>query len=191
MNWKKELIAAAGFALLLCVCLFTEPIVDKMTAQAAVIEPEPAPIIVEIQRIELPKETVVAAEEKAKTLYNPTPLTDDEYRVLLETCEANDIAPSLAVGLIEVESRFRPNVKSKSGCYGYCQLNPKYFGRGLSPKENIKAGIEYLAYQCKRYGNVESGLTAYNKGHDTKDTSYARKVLNAALKWGECDETSW
>ena len=180
MNWKKELIAAAGFALLLCVCLFTEPIVDKMTAQAAVIEPEPAPIVVEIQRIELPVET--AEPDVVETFYNPTPLTDAEYRVLLETCERCRIAPSLALGLIQVESRFDPNAKSKSGALGYCQLLKKYFGV-LSPEDNIMAGIEYLAYQCERYGNTESGLTAYHDGHDTKNTSYARTVMEAALEW--------
>ena len=180
MNWKKEIVAALGFCLLLAVCLFTEPIVDSMTARAAVVEPEPSAVVVEIERIELPEEQ---EPEPVETFYNPTPLKDAEYRVLLETCERCRIAPSLALGLIQVESRFDPNAKSKSGCYGYCQLNPKYFEKDLSPVENIRQGIEYLAYQCERYKSTESGLDAYHNGHETGETSYARAVLNAAEKW--------
>lgn len=180
MNWKNEIVAALGFCLLLAVCLFTEPIVDRMTARAAVVEPEPSAVVVEIERIELPMET--EEPEVVETFSNLTPLTDAEYRVLLETCERCRIAPSLALGLIEVESHFNKDAVSKCGARGYMQLLPKYFGV-LSPTENIQRGIEYLAEQCERYGNVESGLTSYNAGHDTGDTSYARAVLNAAEKW--------
>lgn len=137
-------------------------------------------------------EPVVKQEvkEKQDSFYgkykeNKTPLQDQEYFALLNTCLENNIEPTLAMGLIDVESKFNPNAKSKSGCYGYCQLNPKYFGKRLSPEQNIVEGIEYLAYQFDRYKNLESGLTAYNVGHDTKNTSYARAVLKAADKWEE------
>lgn len=189
MNIKNEARAAVGFVLLLAVCLFTEPIVDRMTAQAVQVEPEQ--VVVEVQRVELPSDdpdeaeqdvTGQAATEQTEQFVNPTPLTDEEYQVLLDTCERCRIAPSLALGLIEVESRFDKNAVSRCGARGYMQLLPKYFGV-LSPIENIRAGIEYLAEQCERYGNVESGLDAYNKGHDTGDTTYARAVLHAAEKW--------
>lgn len=182
---KKEIRTCIGFTALLAVCLLTEPMMDRMEARAAVAEPEPSGVVVEISRVELPIEeekTVESAPEAERGIVNPTPLTDEEYQVLLDTCEANDIAPSLALGLIQVESHFKADAVSKCGARGYCQLLPKYFGV-LTPTENIKAGIEYLAYQCKRYGNTESGLTAFNAGHDTGDLTYARAVLRAAEEW--------
>ena len=152
-----------------------------MTAQAVQVEPEQ--VVVEVQRVELPSEEPDVAEQ-AEQFRNDTPLTDEEYQVLLDTCERCRIDPSLALGLIEVESHFDKNAVSRCGARGYCQLLPKYFGV-LTPVENIRAGIEYLAYQCERYGSTESGLTAYNAGHDTGDSNYARAVLRAAEKWEE------
>lgn len=109
------------------------------------------------------------------------PLTGEELAVLLETCEAGCIDPTIALGLIQVESSFDPDaLNAKSGCYGYCQLNPLYFPAELSPVENIQTGIEYLAYQLERYDDLEAALTAYNAGHDTGSRTYAAKVLEAA-----------
>lgn len=113
------------------------------------------------------------------------PLTDEELATLLEACEAGHICPSIGLGLIQVESSFRADaLNERSGCYGYCQLNPRYFPSGLSPVENIRAGIEYLAYQLERYdGDLEAALTAYNAGYDTGDRTYAYMVLTAAEEW--------
>lgn len=109
------------------------------------------------------------------------PLTGEELAVLLETCEAGCIDPTIALGLIQVESSFDPDaLNAKSGCYGYCQLNPLYFPAELSPVENIRTGIEYLAYQLERYDDLEAALTAYNAGHDTGSRTYATSVLEAA-----------
>ena len=113
------------------------------------------------------------------------PLTDEELATLLEACEAGHICPSIGLGLIQVESSFRADaLNPKSGCYGYCQLNPQYFPADLSPIDNIRAGIEYLAYQLERYDDLEAALTAYNAGHDTGSRTYANMVLEAAATFG-------
>lgn len=110
------------------------------------------------------------------------PLTDEEMTALLETCEAGQIHPSIGLGLIQVESSFRPDaLNTASGCYGYCQLNPKYFPSDLAPADNIRTGMEYLAYQLERYdGDLEAALTAYNAGYDTGDRTYAEQVIAAS-----------
>lgn len=118
-----------------------------------------------------------------QNLANPSPLTDEEWDVLCEVCEERSIDVSLALGLIWVESRFDPNAVSKSGCYGYTQLHPQWHPSGLPPEENIRYGINYLANQCERYDNIESGLTAYNAGRDTGNRRYANAVLAAAKEW--------
>lgn len=112
------------------------------------------------------------------------PLTDAEMTALLDKCEEHGIDVSVALGLIQVESSFdRDAVNSDSGCYGYCQLNPKYFPSDLSGEENIKNGLDCLAGKIKQYGSLEAALTAYNAGHDTGDRQYAGRVLAAAKKW--------
>lgn len=110
------------------------------------------------------------------------PLTDEELDALLEACEAGGIAPEIALGLIQVESSFRADaVNEVSRCYGYCQLNPQYFPGGLSPVDNIRTGIGYLAEQLERYdGDLEAALAAYNAGYDTGRRTYAAMVLEAA-----------
>lgn len=114
---------------------------------------------------------------------NPSQLTDAEWEALLEACEENRIAPSLALGLIQVESSFDPGAISSAGCYGYTQINPRWHPANLAPVENIRYGIGYLAECIARYDNLEAGLTAYNAGHDTGSRRYANRVLAAAEEW--------
>lgn len=114
---------------------------------------------------------------------NPSQLTDAEWAALLEACEENRIAPSLALGLIQVESNFDPGAVSSAGCYGYTQINPRWHPANLAPVENIRYGIGYLAECIARYDNLEAGLTAYNAGHDTGSRRYANRVLAAAEEW--------
>ena len=72
---------------------------------------------------------------------------------------------------------------SRAGCYGLLQINPQYFPSGLTPAENIEAGMEYLGSLIDRYGDLGAALTAYNAGSDTGDRTYASAVLEAAEKW--------
>lgn len=123
-----------------------------------------------------------APDEATETAIWDTPLTASELEALLETCTAGHIDPSIGLGLIQTESDFDPDaVNPVSGCYGYCQLNPKYFPVGLTPEENIRTGIEYLAQQLDRYDNLGAALTAYNAGHDTGDRTYAEQVIAASV----------
>lgn len=132
-----------------------------------------------IARVALLAPTETAPTEQATW---DVSLTDEELDALLETCDAEHIAPEIALGLIQVESNFRADAMNpRSGCYGYCQLNPRYFPADLSPVDNIRAGIEYLAYQLERYdGDLGAALTAYNAGYDTGDRTYAEQVIAAA-----------
>lgn len=113
------------------------------------------------------------------------PLSRELQAVLRESCEVNGVALCDALGLIEVESGFQVDAVSREGCFGLCQLNPKYYPSDLTPAENIQAGVAHLASQIKRYdGDIQAALRAYNKGYDDGDRVYARKVLDASEKWG-------
>lgn len=124
------------------------------------------------------------AQKRTITSTNPTPLADDVYETL---CEVTDdvVTVPLMLGLIECESSFRENAVSSIGCYGLCQLNPSSFPRGLSPAENVEAGVRYLRRLYDSCGDIEAALTAYNVGHDNGSRTYANHVLAKAEKWAE------
>lgn len=113
------------------------------------------------------------------------PMPYELQDALHAACEEFDIDYALALGLIQKESEFDIDiVNSRTGCYGLCQLNPKYFPSGLSPQENIYAGMEYLRYNLDRYGgDVMAALTGYHAGHDNGDRAYAVAVLEMSEMW--------
>lgn len=125
-----------------------------------------------------------AVEARREELFwASVPLDQNCREALQEACEAHNVPLCLALGLIEVESGFQVDAVSVQGAYGLCQLNPKYFPEGLTPCENIGAGVRYLGELMRRYETVESALTVYNAGSDTGDRTYANAVL-AAAEWG-------
>lgn len=112
------------------------------------------------------------------------PLSYDLQDALHTACVRYGIDYPIALGLIEVESNFQPDIVNATGdCYGLCQLNVRYFPSGLPPEENIDHGLAYLREQIDRYGSLEAGLQAYHDGYDTGARWYAKAVLAAAEKW--------
>lgn len=111
------------------------------------------------------------------------PLDRDLQTALREACADSGVPVSLALGLIEEESGFDPEAVSRKGAYGLCQLNPKYFPDGLTPGENIAAGVGWLGELLEIYGDTAAALRAYNLGHDDGDRAFAGAVLAAAERW--------
>lgn len=111
------------------------------------------------------------------------PLSPELQAALREACAEHGVPLALALGVIQVESRFQPDAVSREGCYGLMQLNPKYFPDKLSPADNLRAGIEYLGRLLGEHGDPAAALTAYNAGHDTGSRVYASVVLEAAEWW--------
>lgn len=122
--------------------------------------------------------------ELLKPWREDVPLPAELQAALLAICEENRVDPLLALGLIETESNFQPDIVSPWGDYGLCQLNHLYFPTDLTPEQNMAAGIGLLAANLRRYGTIEAALTAYNRGHDDGTRSYASVVLRNAEKWG-------
>ena len=130
-----------------------------------------------------PERITLALEEQGYSRAD-VPLSYDLQDALHTACVRYDIDYPVALGLIEVESNFQPNIVNATGdCYGLCQLNVRYFPSGLPPEENIDHGLAYLREQIDRYGGLEAGLQAYHDGYDTGARWYARAVLAAAKKW--------
>ena len=159
----------------------------------ATTEPVPSPCADVVVLAVAPEPTAVPepspmpepspSPEPDKPAYDPAiPLSEVLQLVLREACAKNGVELALALGVIEVESRFQPDADNGL-CYGLMQLNRRYFPADLPPGENIRAGVEYLGQLLVRYGTVEAALTAYNAGHDTGARGYANAVLAAAERW--------
>lgn len=185
----QVIIGVACFVgiLALLIGMAYEPVPEIATTTAVTGIPvtglyKPGPLSAADLWVEESQNLVTASQSLANPV-NPSPLTAEEWAALCEVCDERDVDVSLALGLIWVESRFNPNAVSKAGCYGYCQINPKWHPADLSPVENIRYGINYLADLCEAYGSTEAGLTAYYKGFDDGSRKYAERVINAAERW--------
>lgn len=156
-----------------------EPIVQAIheTPEPADELPEAAPEIEEDE----PADEQQAAPEKWR---EDVPLSAELQTALLAICEEEGVDPLLALGLIEAESGFQTDIVSSTGDYGLCQLSHYYFPTDLSPTENMRAGINLLGQNLRKYGNTAAALTAYNRGHDDGTRSYAAAVLAKAEAWG-------
>ena len=123
-----------------------------------------------------------AVSVEAVTYREDIPMPAEHQAALIDACEANNVPLALALGLIYTESRFQADADNGTS-YGLCQLNRDYFPDGLSPEDNIRAGMEYLGALLAKYDTVEAALTSYNAGHDTGSRVYANAILEAAEMW--------
>ena len=77
--------------------------------------------------------------------------------------------------IIHAESAFRPNAVSHAGAQGLMQLIPATASRfGVTdvfqPEQNIRGGVQYLAWLLKRYnGDLTLAAAGYNAGEGAVD----------------------
>lgn len=129
-------------------------------------------------------ETVQVEPEHGFVYRVDVPLEAELQEAVWDACQEHNVEYELVLGLIEVESTFHTDAVSCVGCYGLMQLNPQYFPTDLSPADNVRYGVAYLAEKLDQYaGDIGAALTAYNAGHDTGSREYTEKVVAAAEKW--------
>jgi N12 class adenine-specific DNA methylase len=136
----------------------------------------------------------------------PTRSEIDEY--LDEVLAQNPgVPPDVARRLIGVESGYRADAVSPKGARGIMQVMPATFREmgGTDPndwRQNIKAGVSYLAKNINEFGDVEKGVAAYHAGpgavrraggipntHDgiTSTPSYVRRVAGRRKEGSDDD----
>ena len=91
--------------------------------------------------------------------------------------------PALLAAVIYQESKFRPDVRSRSGAVGLMQLLPAT-AKGIAihtggtrfrvddlynPEINVRYGAWYLRHLLDRYGDEKTALAAYNAGQQNVD----------------------
>lgn len=153
--------------------------VESVTATQEQAEPSEAPQMPE----ELDEqERITQALVEQGYFRADVPLSYEMQDALHAICDNAGVEYALALGLIQHESGFNPEARN-GVCYGLCQLNERYFPAGLTPEENMEAGISWLGELIARYGDTATALTVYNAGHDTGRRDYARVVMGYAEDW--------
>ena len=177
---KVAVITWAAFLALLAGMLLTTQAAEPETFTAPVKVDRPMPTTIG----EDPDEDalITAALEEQGYFRADVPLDYELQDVLHTAAEANGVPYHVALGLIWTESRFQADADNGTS-YGLCQLNRDYFQSGLTPAENIEAGMEYLGSLIERYGDLSAALCSYHDGHDTGRRGYSNAVLEAAEKW--------
>lgn len=78
--------------------------------------------------------------------------------------------PDLVLAIIAEESRFNPDAVSPVGAQGLMQVMPQWekvlgiSGSLKDPETSIKYGLEVLGFYMEMYKDIETALTAYNRG---------------------------
>lgn len=119
------------------------------------------------------------------------PLTFEEQDFLHGACEEFGVEYELMLSLIYRETRFQNIVGDGGNSIGYCQIQPRWWGRLMEeigaedltdPYDNFRTGCAILSNLTARYGNVRDALSAYNTGAPGH-TEYAASVLEGMDVW--------
>ena len=89
--------------------------------------------------------------------------------IVKDAAEKNNIAKSLLLAVIKVESDFDANAVSPKGAMGLMQLMPGTADDlgvkdPFDPRENIQGGAKYLSDCINNLMDLKLGLAAYNAG---------------------------
>lgn len=97
---------------------------------------------------------------------------------IISASKTYEIDPEIIMSVINVESSFKPNAKSKKNAIGLMQIklstanylcdseNKKHLTESdlFTPKTNIDFGCKYLNYLMKKFDDKFTALAAYNAG---------------------------
>jgi soluble lytic murein transglycosylase-like protein len=160
----------------------------KATAELRQTEEEK---IVEVKPTE-PEVVIV----EPKQVYYDVPLSETVQDTIFDECEKYGISPTIVIAQIEKESQYDTYAIGDDGrSAGLMQIQAKWHLQRMvdlnctdlfNPSQNVTVGIDYLAYQLNRYGDMAKALTAYNRGnYNGTITEYAKTILANAEKVGE------
>jgi soluble lytic murein transglycosylase-like protein len=134
---------------------------------------------VTVSRVEYPifeMDTCYACAAAPTVNFSSIRLNTEAYRTEIAAA-SHDFGVEEAVvrAIIHAESAFRPNAMSRVGAQGLMQLMPataRRFGVGnpFDAAQNIRGGVEYLAFLLKRFnGDLALAAAGYNAGEGAVD----------------------
>ena len=126
-------------------------------------------------------------------LYYDVPLSEDLQFHIIKQAERCGIDPAIILAMIWKESTYYSKAVGDNGnSFGLMQIQPRWHSARMAklgctdlfdPYQNVVVGVDYLAENLNRYGNIEAALTAYNAGSYTGTvTNYAHTVLAMAAE---------
>lgn len=147
------------------------------------------------ETVEVPTYDSSKLPEVEEITYYDIPLSNSLQRFIYEVCADEEVPVSLVVALIDHESKFNPEVVSKTDDYGLMQINTinheqleeQYRAADmLDPYQNVFCGIKILGSYIEKYEDLSYALMAYNMGEygarkawesGVKFTSYSESIL--------------
>lgn len=145
-----------------------------------------------------------AKEENEYKILKEVPLDENWQKFANDICKENNVPLELLYALIEIESGFKPDVKSADGKdYGLMQIREinhgwinDYFGYELNykdPYDSVKAGMLMLSNLLEKQNeDITKALMCYNMGetgakrawnNGVYHTSYTEKVESKMNEW--------
>ena len=128
---------------------------------------------------------IESTPEPEYTFYD-VPLDLDTQKEIIKICDEFDLKYELILGVISVESDFRPKVIGDGGnSCGLMQIQPKWWSKTmaregvtdlLDPLQNIRCGCAILRELKDRYGTERRALQAYNTGRPNTNNGYSDRV---------------
>lgn len=190
------------YAAILSILLIVNTVSAKPTGDMVCTVPETTtteteteyipPVVEPETTVAIPETTVEAITTALETtpIYNVN-LSTEVQDCIIKECGKYNIPPEIVIAMIERESRYNPNAIGDNGnSFGLMQIQPRWHKKRmeklgctdlLNPVQNVTVGIDYLAEQYNRYGDIAKALTAYNTGsYNGTITHYAVAVMARA-----------
>lgn len=121
-------------------------------------------------------ETCYACAAKPGVDFRTLRLNTDAYSAEIASASKDfGVEESIVRAIIHAESAFNPNALSRVGAQGLMQLMPataRRFGVGnpFDAAQNIRGGVQYLAFLLKRFnGDLSLAAAGYNAGEGAVD----------------------
>jgi soluble lytic murein transglycosylase-like protein len=121
-------------------------------------------------------ETCYACGAKPGVNFNTLRLNTAAYQAEISAAAKDyGVEEAIVRAIIHAESAYNPNALSRVGAQGLMQLMPataRRFGVGnpFDASQNIRGGVQYLAFLLKRFnGNLSMAAAGYNAGEGAVD----------------------
>lgn len=157
-----------GKRILVCTTAVAVVSVPFLIGRVAAQSNDETPQKVNCEAVEKHIKTVVAFP------YYDVPLDEDLQLFIVRECEKHHIDAAIIMAMIEHESEFKADAIGDNGhSHGLMQIQERFHLERmkrlgcddlLDPYQNVQVGIDYLAEQLERYGDIEKALVAYNAG---------------------------
>lgn len=168
---RHKVVKAQAYTVLVLIFLFgslTGGIVGRVTA------PKKVETVTVTETVEVPSYDADKLPEIKDMTYFDVPLSHSLQTYIYEICADEEVPVTLIMAMIDHESKFNPEIVSKTDDYGLMQINKINHDQlaedyqcadMLNPYQNIFCGVKVLSSYLKIYENdYAKALMAYNMG---------------------------